>query len=82
VVVLREIARAGALLAERLFEPARGLLGDILVEGAGGRGSGEDALDSAVIERAEGRGVPERVIEIGGVVPLAQEQDLARLVAP
>lgn len=81
-IVLGEIARARALLAECFFEAARGLLGDVFIEGAWARTGGEDALDGVVFERAEGRGVPERGVDVGGGIALAQEEDLARLVAP
>jgi Uma2 family endonuclease len=42
----------------------------------------EDALDGAMLESAEPRGVPERGVEIRGGVASAQHEDAARLVAP
>ena len=74
--------RRGALGAERLLEAARGVLGDILVERAGYRARLEDALDGAVLERTEPRGVREGGVEIRGRVACAQDEDDTRLVAP
>ena len=69
-------------MTERLFEPSRGVLGDVLVERAGQRPRGEDALDGGVVARAERDGMTEREIDLVGGVALAQEQDLAGLRAP
>ena len=56
-VVLGEGARGGARLAEREGDAADGLLGDVLVEGARGGASGEDARDSVGVEGAKAGGV-------------------------
>src|SRR5882672_7732589 len=69
-------------MTERCFEPSRGVLGDVLVERAGQRPRGEDALDGGVIARTERDGMTEREIDLLGGVALAQEQDLAGLRAP
>ena len=61
---------------------ARGVFGDVLVEGAGHRTRGKDALDGAMLEGAEGCGVPKRRVDILGAKALAQEQDLTGLTAP
>ena len=60
----------------RVGDAAHGLLGDVLVERAGRRAGGEDALDGVVLEGAEARGVAEGGVEIGGGVALAQQEDL------
>lgn len=72
----------GARVPERLFDAARGLLGDVLVERARHRARGEDSLDGPMVESAEGGGMSERGVDIGGAETLAQEQDLACLCAP
>ena len=74
--------RRRALRAERLLEAPRRVLGDVLVEGPGRRARLEDALDGAMLEGAEPRGVGERSVEVTGDVAGAQHQDAARLVAP
>lgn len=82
MVVLGEVARLGPADAKNLLEPARGVVGDVLVERPR-RGAGlEDPLDGAVLERTEARGVSERTIEVSGVEPLAQEEDLSGVMAP
>jgi len=58
------------------------VLGDVFVERAGGGARGHDALDGVMLEGAEGGGVSERGVEIGGGVALAEQQDLASLVSP
>lgn len=57
------------------------LLNDVLGEAARGGAGGEDALDGAALEGAKGAGVRERGVEITGGVALAEEQDLASMVA-
>src|SRR4051794_33362436 len=69
-------------MTERLFEPSRDVLGDVLVERAGQCPCSEDALDGGVIARAERDCITEREIDLVGSVALAQEQDLAGLRAP
>jgi len=69
-------------VTERVFEMPRGVLGDVLIEGARQGARGEDALDGGVVARAERRGMAERAIDLIGGVALAQEQDLARLRTP
>lgn len=81
-VVLGEVARLGARVTERLLDVARGLFGDVLVEGARHRTHGEDALDGAMVEGAEGCGVSERRVDIVGAETRAQSQDLTRLMTP
>lgn len=81
-VVLGEVARGGARLAEREGDAADSLLGDVLVEGARGGASGEDARDSVGVEGAKAGGVAESGVEVGRRVALAEEQDLARLMSP
>src|SRR5271166_4642553 len=81
-VVLGEVARLGPGLPEGLFEPARHVLGDVLVEGARRGPSGQDALDGEVLEGSERCGVSECTVEVGGVVALAQQQDLTSLMTP
>ena len=71
-VVLGEVPRSGAFLAEGLLEPAGRLLGDVLVEGARAGASRKDALDGVMVERTEGRGVAERRGEIFGGVALTE----------
>lgn len=71
-VVLGEVSRSGTFLAEGLFEPAGSLLGDVFVQGAWPGASCKDALDGVMIERTEGRGVPERRVEIFGGVALTE----------
>ena len=63
-------------------DAACGLGGDVLVEGARRGAGGEDALDGLVVEGAEEGGVAERGVEIGGGEALAEQEDLAGLVAP
>lgn len=81
-VVLGEVARLGATLAECLFESTSRLLGDVLVERPWRRARLDDALDGCVLERAEARGVGERSVDVGGAEPGAKEENAARLVAP
>lgn len=82
MVVLGEVARLGPADAKDLLEPARGVVGDVLVERPR-RGAGlEDSLDGAVLERTEAGGVSERAIEVSGVEPPAQEEDLSGVMAP
>lgn len=81
-VIAGEVARRGARLAESVGDPAYGGLGDVFVERARWRARGDDALDRSVIEGAEGGGVAEGGVEISGGEALAQEEDLASLVAP
>ena len=69
-------------MPERLFDAARGLLGDVLVERARHRARSEDSLDGPMVEGAEGGGVSECGVDVGGAEALAQEQDLACLRAP
>ena len=52
VVVLVQLARLGAALAEPVLELLAGRVGDVLVEGARLGGGLEDAADSGVIEGA------------------------------
>lgn len=80
-VVLVEVAQAGVAGVEGLVEPACSLLGDVLGEATRGGARGEDALDGQVLEGAEGARVGEGGAEVGGGVALAQEQDLAGVVA-
>ena len=70
-------ARAIGRVIELLFV----LVGDVLGEAAGSGAGGEDALDGAALEGAEGARVGEGGVEIGGRVSLAQEQDLTGVVA-
>lgn len=81
-VVLGEIARLGARVTERLLDMARGVFGDVLVEGARHRTRGEDTLDGAMLEGAEGGGVAKCRVDIVGAKALPQEQDLTGLTAP
>jgi hypothetical protein len=69
-------------VAEGALDSSHGLLCDVFVEGAGRGARGEDSLNGAVVEGAEGRGVGEGGIDIGGGIALAQKQDLARLMGP
>ena len=69
-------------MTERLFDVAGGLLGDVLVERARHGARSEDALDGAMVEGAEGGGMSERGVDVGGAKALAQEQDLPCLRAP
>jgi len=80
-VVLVEVAEVGVALVERFAEPVGGLLGDVLGEPARCGASGEDALDGLVLEGAEGAGVGEGGAEVLGGVALAQDEDLAGMVA-
>ena len=61
---------------------ARGVFGDVLIEGARHRTRGEDALYGALLEGAEGCGVSKRRVDILGAKALPQEQNLACLTAP
>ena len=81
-VVLGEVAGPGARGAEGFGDSPDGLLGDVFVERAGGGARGHDALDSVVLESAEGGGVSERRVEILSGIPLAQQQDLTSLMSP
>ena len=71
---------SSAPAAGSFFESARGVLGDVFGEGAGGGAGGEDAGDGVVVEGAEGVGVAQGADEVGGRVALAQQQDLARVI--
>jgi hypothetical protein len=72
----------GAVLAEGVGDAAHGLLGDVLVERAGGGAGGEDALDGVMVEGAEAGGVGEGGVEIGGGEALAEQEDLAGVMSP
>ncbi len=80
-VVLVEVAGTGVASTEALVETTRGVLGDVLGEPARRRARGEDAGDGLLLEGTEGVGMAERAVEVGGGEALAQEQDLARVVA-
>ena len=71
-----------ALRTERLLEAPRCVLGDILVEGPGRRARLEDALDGAMLEGTEPRGMRERSVEVLGGIASAEHEDAARLVTP
>jgi hypothetical protein len=80
-VVLVEVAGTGVAGTEALVETPRGVIGDVLGEPARRRARGEDAGDGLLLEGTEGVGMAERAVEVGGGEALAQEQDLARVVA-
>jgi len=79
-VVLVEVAGAGVAGAEALVEATRGVLGDVLGEPSRGRARGEDAGDGLLLEGAEGKGMAERAVEVGGGEALAEEEDLSGVV--
>ena len=81
-VIGGEIARRGARLPEGIGDAVHGLFGDVFIKRAWQSAGGEDAPDSVVPEGAEARGVGEGVVEIGGVVTLAEQEDLASLMSP
>src|SRR6185437_4276740 len=81
-VVLGEVTRLGATLAEPLFEPSCRVLGDVLVQSPRGAARLEDPLDGVVVEGTEAGGMAERGVEIGGGVAGTQNEDAPRLVAP
>lgn len=71
-VVLVEVTGGRAVAgAEPLVEATRGLLGDVLSELAGRGAGGEDARDGLLLEGAEGLGVAEGAVEVGGGEALA-----------
>jgi hypothetical protein len=63
------------------FEVPSGLVGDVLVQSTGGGARREDARDGFVLESTKAERVGESAFEVGGVVTLAQEQDLPRMKA-
>ena len=69
-------------MTEGLVDPPRGLLGDVLVEGARPGARGEDAVDGGVVARAERGGVAQGLVDLLGAIALAQQQDVSRLDAP
>ena len=69
-------------MAKGFFDPSRGVLGDVFVEGARQGARGQDALDGGVVEGAELGGVTQREIDLLGAVARAQEQNLAGLGHP
>lgn len=81
-VVLGEVTRRGAGVAEGVCDALHELLGDVFVELAGAGARGHDALDGAVVQGSERGRVAERGVEVGGVEAIAEQQDLPRLVAP
>jgi hypothetical protein len=68
--------------AEHGIDAARGLFGDVFVEGAQGMAAGQDALDGGDFERAEACGVGERSVDGCGVVASAEQEDLSGVVRP
>lgn len=82
MVVLGEVAGLGAADAEDLLEPARGVLRHVLIERAGRGASLEDALDGAVLERAEARGVSERGVDVTRLESGAQAENVPCMVTP
>jgi len=80
VVVFGEVAGLGPAHAEDLLESSRRVVRDVLVERPWQGAGLEDALDSAVLERAEARGVGERCVDVLRVEAAAQEEDLPRVV--
>ena len=81
-VVLGEVARGGDGLAERVVDAPGGVLGDVLVEGARGWRARRGCARRRLLERAEASGVGERGVDVGGVVALAQQEDLPGLMPP
>src|SRR5262249_54969940 len=81
-VVLGEISRLGPGFPERLLEPLCRRFRNVLVEGARRAVGGEDTLYGAQLHGTKGSGVTECAIDVTGAIALAQEQDLASLMAP
>jgi hypothetical protein len=65
-----------------LLKAARGVIGDVLVEGAGDAARQQDALDGRQLEGAEAGGVGEGAVQVARVIAVAQPEDAAGLVAP
>lgn len=56
-------------------------LGDVFVEAAGSGPGEQDPLHGGVLEGAETLGMIERLGQVGGVIALAQGQDMSCVVA-
>jgi hypothetical protein len=80
-VVLGQVAGLGAALGDGALELLGGGFGDVLVEPAAVGAGDQDAAHVTVLQRPIGERVLEGAEQVGGVVALPQQQDLASVVA-
>jgi len=80
-VVLGEVAGLGATLRDGALELLGGGFGDVLIEPAAVGAGDQDATHVTVLQRPVGERVLEGAEQVGGVVALTQQQNLASVVA-